>query len=198
MNMLQGLANGLQSSLLGIGAYGILLSFAIIFIESIIPCMPLGLFITGIFYSYGNMYGFLICWIATILGCTVSYYLFNRVLSGFLDKVLLSKLNKRTVDKIDDIKSYIGNLSLSSLTLLVACPFTPAFVVNIAAGLTNVDDKKFILSMIIGKPFMIYFYGMIGTSLVDSFSNPYVFIKIGIMLLIAYGLSKLCDRLVKA
>ena len=198
MNMIQGLGNSLQTALLGAGAYGILLSCALIFVESIIPCMPLGLFITGIFYSYGTLYGFLLCWISTVLGCVTSYYLFNKLLSNFLDKVILKRLSSKTNSKIHDVKSYIGNLSLSSLTLLVACPFTPAFVVNIAAGLTNVDSKKFILSMIIGKPFMIYFYGMIGTSLVDSFNNPYVFIKIGAMLLVAYLLSKVCDRLVKA
>lgn len=198
MNMIQGIGNSIQTSLLGIGAYGILLSFAIIFVESIVPCMPLALFITGIFYSYGNLYGFLICWSATVLGCLTSYYLFNKVLSNFLDKFLIKRLSKKTNDKINTVKSYISDLSLSSLTLLVACPFTPAFIVNIAAGLTNVDAKKYTLAMIIGKPFMIYFYGAIGSSLIDSFNNPYVLFKIGIMLLVAYGISKICDRLVKA
>ena len=61
MEALQGIGNSVQGILLGIGALGILLSVGVIFIESIIPCMPLGVFITGVFYSYGTLNGLLLC-----------------------------------------------------------------------------------------------------------------------------------------
>ena len=74
MELLQSLGNSLQTMLLSIGALGVALSCGMIFIQSIIPCMPLGVFITGIFYSYGNSVGLLMCWISTCLGCITSYY----------------------------------------------------------------------------------------------------------------------------
>ena len=198
MEALQGIGNSVQGILLGIGALGILLSFGVIFIESIIPCMPLGVFITGIFYSYGTLNGLLLCWIATTLGCITSYHLFNKYIRNFFETKIINKLSQKTQDKIYNIMSYINNLSLSSLTLLIACPFTPAFVLNIAAGLADVDKNKFYMATIIGKPFMIYFFGALGTSLLESINNPYILIKVFIMLSIAYVLSKICDRLVKA
>jgi uncharacterized membrane protein YdjX (TVP38/TMEM64 family) len=198
MTKIQIIGNAIQSSLLGIGAYGIVLSFAVIFFDSIIPCAPLGLFVSTIFYSYGSLYGFLICWSATVFGCITSYHLFNKILRDKFEKKIVNKLRKKTRNKINDIISYIDNLSLSSLIILMACPFTPAFVVNIAAGLANVDKNKFYYATIIGKPFMIYFYGTIGTSLGDMINNPYVIVKLAILLLVAYGLGKICDRIVKA
>ena len=198
MELLQSLGNSLQTMLLSIGALGVALSCGMIFIQSIIPCMPLGVFITGIFYSYGNSVGLLMCWISTCLGCITSYYWCNRYLRSFIETRFIKKLRKKTQNKIYSVISYIDNLSISSLTLLIACPFTPAFVINIAAGLAGIDKKKFYTALFIGKPFMIYFYGNIGTSLIESMNNPYTVLKVCIMLLAAYGFSKLCDRLVKA
>ena len=198
MELLQNLSNVMQDFLLNQGILGILISCAVIFVESIIPCMPLGVFITGIFYSYGTEYGLIICWLSTILGCMVSYNLCNKYIREFIENKFIKKLGKKSQKKIDHVINYIDNLSLSSLTLLVACPFTPAFVLNIAAGLANVDKKKYLISLVVGKPFMIYFFGTIGTSLLESFNNPYIIIKVIIMLFIAYVLSKVCDYIVKS
>ena len=88
----------------------------------------------------------------------------------------------------------IDKLSLEQLTILIAIPFTPAFMVNIAAGLSNMNTKKYLISIIIGKIFLVYFWGFIGTSLIESISNPKVLIEIGIMMLVAFILSKIVNK----
>ena len=197
MGALQNISSIIQVFLLNNGILGILLSSLVIFVESIAPCMPLGVFCTSIFYSYGNTYGLLICWISTVLGCIASYKLCNKYIRGFIENKLIAKLGYKNQERIEYIISYINRLSLSGLTLIIACPFTPAFVFNIAAGLANVDKRKLYPALIIGKPFMIYFFGTIGVSLLESFNNPFILLRVGVMLMIAYALSKICDYIIK-
>ena len=89
----------------------------------------------------------------------------------------------------------IKNMSLASLTVLMAIPFTPAFIVNIAAGLANVGKKKFYIALLIGKAFMVYFWGYIGTSLIESVTNPITLLKVAIITLIAFIVAKISNRL---
>lgn len=87
-----------------------------------------------------------------------------------------------------------NKLKLEQLTLLIAIPFTPAFMVNIAAGLSNMDAKKYLISIIIGKIFLVYFWGFIGTGLIESIQNPKILIKIAIYLVISFVISKIINR----
>ena len=59
---------------------------------------------------------------------------------------------------------------------------------------SNMDTKKYLISIIIGKIFLVYFWGFIGTSLIESISNPKILIEIGIMMLIAFILSKIVNK----
>ena len=72
-------------------------------------------------------------------------------------------------------------------------PFTPAFMVNIAAGLVKMDFKKYLIGLIIGKISLVYFWGFIGTSFVDSFKNPIILIKIVILLILSYVVTVLVN-----
>ena len=51
--------------------------------------------------------------------------------------------------------------------------------------------KKFIVALLIGKIGLVYFWGYIGTSLVESLKNPIILVKIVIILLVTYIISKL-------
>ena len=49
----------------------------IIILESIIPILPLALFIAVNTVVFGNLIGFIISWISTIIGCSISFFLFS-------------------------------------------------------------------------------------------------------------------------
>ena len=118
------------------GIWGVFFACGLIFVESIIPILPLVAFITVNFIVLGNLVGFLISWIFTCLGCIMSYYIFKM---GFGNK-----FENLTSDKvlINKYKNLFKNISTGKLLLIIAMPFTPAFVVNIVAGLTKMDFKK--------------------------------------------------------
>ena len=59
------------------------------------------------------------------------------------------------------------------------------------------DKKKFIISILIGKIFMVYFWGFIGVSLIESLKNPLIIIKVVILLIFAYILSIIAKKILK-
>ena len=52
-----------------------------------------------------------------------------------------------------------------------------------------------LLSIIVGKIFMVYFWGFIGLTFVECLSNPYALIKLSILLLLAYILSIITKKI---
>lgn len=173
-----------------IGVFAPILACLLIIIESIVPILPLALFITINFYYMGSIVGFLVSWSLTCVGCYISYKLCRKKLKTHFDNMLDKKEHK----KLHKLMRRIDKLSLEQLTILIAIPFTPAFMINIAAGLSNMDSKKYIISIIIGKISLVFFWGFIGTSLIESVSNPKILIEIGIMLVIAFIISKIVNK----
>ena len=180
----------LTNFLLSIGIWGYVLSCFLILIESIVPALPLSVFITLLFYKFGPLIGFIISYIFTILGCIMSYKIFNSKLRYKFDNFI----NKKDLKKLNKLKSRIKKIKFNNLCLIIAIPFTPAFLVNIAAGLVNMNFKKYLYSLMIGKIFLIIFWGFIGTSLINSFKNPINLVYIIFMLIICFIISKLVSK----
>lgn len=174
-----------------LGVYGPLLGCVFIILESIIPPLPLFVFITLNFVAYGKLVGFIISWICTCIGCLLSYFLVKK----FLRNWVLKKI--KNVDLLTKWMSYIENLSLSKVTVILAIPFTPAFMVNIAAGICNMDFKKFSIAILISKIFLVYFWGVVGTGLLESLHNPRSIITVILMMVVAYLVSLIIKKVFK-
>lgn len=96
--------------------------------------------------------------------------------------------------KIDKAIVTFRNISLPNLVVIITLPFTPAFLVNILAGLTSMDKKKFIAAILIGKIFMVIFWGYVGKSLIESMTDIKTIIIILSMVLLAYIISKIVSK----
>ena len=110
----------------------------------------------------------------------MSFFLFRKGVQGWFTH--LTKDRKR----LNNLMIKFNNISVTELAIIIAIPFTPAFLVNIAAGLSDMSKKKFIISLLIGKIGLVYFWGYIGTSIVESFKNPIILVKIFVILLVTY------------
>ena len=171
-----------------IGQFGVFSGFLLVFLESMIPILPLSVFVAINIFTYGTLVGFFVSYIGSVCGC-ICAYLLCRKFNDFFEKKY--KGNK----KVKKLKKKIRDLSLPVLVILSAIPFTPAFAINIAAGLTSYDFKKFLIAVIIGKIPMIYFWAFIGASLKESLTDPVILIKIAVMLIITYLVSKVINKL---
>lgn len=170
------------------GSLGMMLDCLLIVSESIIPALPLGLFITVLCVNYGYAIGFLISWIFTIIGCMISYYLFQTIFKGIVDRKL------RKYEFANKLLTMIDKMTFSNLVLLISLPITPAFLVNIVAGVSNIKVNKFLPALMIGKISLVAFWGYVGTSLIEGLKNPKILIKVGIIIIIMFIISKIINK----
>ncbi len=188
MEFVTNLDNLINEFLLNIGIYGPILGCFCILIESILPILPLFVFITINFLVFGSIVGFIISWIFTVLGCLMSFFLFRKIIKNWFDN--------KTKDKkqLNKVMHTINKVKLEQLTAIIAVPFTPAFLVNIAAGLSKMSFKKFFIALCIGKIFLVLFWGFVGTSLLQSLTHPIALLKVVILVLLAFIVSKIINK----
>lgn len=157
--------------------------FAIV-LESIIPALPLALFIAINIIAFGNFWGFIISWLSTVVGCTLSFFI-CRKFRGFVEKKFKNQeKGLNFINRIDEIK-------FSNLMLIIAMPFTPAFSINIAAGLSKMKYKKYLLALLISKTFIIYFWGYIGSTFLQNITDVDMLIQLGVIVAILFLISKM-------
>lgn len=151
----------------------------VVILESILPFLPLAVFIAINVIAFGPLLGFIISYIGTIIGCTISFYIVR-----YLQKYNKSKKVQLLINKFE-------SLSFSSLVIITALPFTPAFSINIAAGLSKIKYRKFLFILLISKLSTIYFWGFIGTTLLESITDITIIIRVLVILLVSFILSKI-------
>ena len=164
---------------------GVFIGMLTIILESIIPILPLAVFIAINMLVFGNITGFIISWISTIVGCLIAFIICRKGLSD----IFYSKIKRD--GRIGQLMVKISNTKFTNLVIVTALPFTPAFAVNIASGLSTISYKKFLVAIMIAKLSIVYFWGFIGATFIESITNINILIELGIILLISYIISKI-------
>ena len=190
MNIFKIIDNFIIDFLGKVGMFAPIFASILIVLESVFPIMPLAVFITINFYYFGAILGFLLSWILTCLGCYISFLFFRkRAKSKFENKFMKNKQGK-----IYKLMGIINNISFEKFVLIIALPFTPAFIINIVAGLSSMEKKKFISAILVGKIFMVFFWGFVGTTLLESLQNPIKLLIVLGMLLVAFIVGKFINK----
>ena len=132
MTFLEQLTNYVITLIESLGIFGPILSCLIIVIESMIPILPLCVFISLNFIAFGNVLGLFISYGCTVVGCVISFTLCRYCFRGFFERRF------RKNEKVNKLMIHMDNIKLRNLVLLHAIPFTPAFAINIAGGLSQI------------------------------------------------------------
>ena len=171
-----------------LGIFGPLLSCLIIILESMVPIVPLCVFISFNFIVFGSIFGLFVSFICTAVGCVLSFWLCRSALRSFFEK----KFRKN--QKVNKLMTYMDNVKFKNLVLLTAIPFTPAFAINIAAGLSKIEFKKYFYTILVGKFFMVAFWGFVGTTLIESLKNPIKLLYTALLVAAAYFVSMFVSK----
>lgn len=171
--------------------FGPLGGLLLIIINSIYPiAVPLGVYMAFNVSAFGLLFGIIISYVGTIIGCIISFILFKK-----FDTRFFKKFNER--EKVKKIKGKMNNITIPSLATITAMPFFPAYLINIAAGLSRVDNKKFIVGICIGKIPLVLFWCLIGKSFMDSVTDYKTLIILVLMLVLTYVISKVLTKVFK-
>ena len=181
----------IDNIILWLQQYGLLSGMFIIVLESMIPILPLGLFVAFNFGAFGVVVGFIVSYVATVLGCLIAYFLSDKLFGVYVKK------QSAEHRKIEKIVNKFKKIKFANLVLLIALPFSPAFLINISAGVVKMNVKKFFSALLIGKISIIYFWGLVGKSFIDSVGDYKTILIIILSLGFSYLLSKLVSKKMK-
>ena len=68
------------------GSLGFISGFLLIIFESMIPVLPLAVFIALNIMTFGSLFGFILSWVATVTGCMISFFLCRKLRNKFEKK----------------------------------------------------------------------------------------------------------------
>lgn len=186
----------LEEFLMNAGLWAPIFSCLLIFLEGILAFLPLFVFVTVNILSlttligsfFGSVIGIILAWIFSTLGSYTTFW--------FVRKVLNKPFRKRIVKrkKISKFMNIIDNLKYSHLVLITSIPFSPSFFINLGAGLSKVNSKKYLCALIVGKFVEMIFLGYVGVSLVECLTNPVALIKVAIIVIIGYLISLIVNK----
>ncbi len=188
MEFLNDINNWLNEFLINAGILAPIFCCILIFLEGTLAFLPLFLFITINILTMGPIFGCLISWICTVLGSFTMFSLSRKILNKFIEK---QSKKRKFVKKI---VTSINKLSFSQLALIIAIPFAPSFFINLGAGISKIPKIKYLYSLLVGKIFIVIFWGYVGSNIVECLKNPILIIKVIIMLLVAYVISKFINK----
>ena len=169
---------------------GLLFGFLMVFLEALIPMLPLGVFVALNTNAFGFFIGISLSYIATITGSFFVYLIFYLL----EEKIVYKFLNKKRLSKLRRGLYRFRHITLPQLVLITTLPFIPSFLINILGGLAKISKEKFLVALIIGKIFVVIFWGYIGSSLITGYDDINTIIYIVIALLIAYVISKIVSK----
>lgn len=153
-------------------------------VESLIPVLPLVAIVTLNVGAHGAVLGFLYSWVGTCIGCTIVFCFFRKVVRG-----AFSRLAERSA-RVRKAREWVNRVNTVALFFIAIMPFTPSAFLNFAFGVSEFDEKRYVVTIIGAKFVMIALLAIFGQSVVESMENPlFIILAVGLILLL-YFISK--------
>ena len=176
----------LNDFLLSLGVLAPIISSILIILEGTLAFLPLFVFITINILTLGSALGVFSSWILTTLGSLICFLLFR--------KSIVKWFHKRTRKKGKSFSKAMSKMNFTKIVLIIAIPFVPSFFVNMGAAFSKISVKKYLYALIIGKLFVVLFWGYVGKNLIECFTNPIALVKIIVLVLLAYIIATIVNK----
>ena len=150
----------------GFGDLGPLAPITLAMVESFFPPLPLIAIVALNVAAHGGFLGFAYSWIGVLLGGTLMFLLWRRVVKRFFWKVASRS------EKLEKAQRWVSRLDVASLFMLSVLPFTPTSFMHFAFGISDFDEKRYLITMLLGKGIMVAMMALFGQSLVSALKNP--------------------------
>ena len=148
------------------GDLGPLAPITLALVESFFPPLPLVAIVALNVAAHGGLLGFLYSWIGVALGGSIMFLLWRRVVKRYFWKIASRS------PKLERAQQWVNRFDTSSLFMLTLLPFTPSSFMHLAFGISDFDEKRYLITMLLGKGVMMAMMAIFGQSLVSSMRNP--------------------------
>ena len=173
----------------GFGDLGPLAPIALAMVESFFPPLPLIAIVALNVAAHGGLFGFVYSWVGVMLGGTLMFLFWRRVLKQFFWKFASRS------QKLEKAEQWVSRFDVSSLFMLSVLPFTPSSFMHFAFGISDFDEKRYLITMLLGKGVMVAMMALFGQSLVSSMKNPvYLVLAVVIWGAMYWGSKRFCKK----
>lgn len=178
-----------QNLLEGFGNLGPIAPIFLAMVESFFPPLPLIAIVALNVAAHGGFFGFAYSWIGVMLGGTIMFLLWRRVAKRFFWKIASRS------QKLEKAEHWVSRFDTASLFMLSVLPFTPSSFMHFAFGISDFDEKRYLITMLMGKGVMVAMMALFGQSLVSSMKNPvYLILAIVIWAGMYWASKQFCKR----
>lgn len=178
-----------QTLLDSFGDLGPLAPIFLAMVESFFPPLPLIAIVALNVAAHGGLFGFVYSWVGVMLGGTLMFLFWRRVLKQFFWKFASRS------QKLEKAEQWVSRFDVSSLFMLSVLPFTPSSFMHFAFGISDFDEKRYLITMLLGKGVMVAMMALFGQSLVSSMKNPvYLVLAIVIWGAMYWGSKRFCKK----
>ena len=157
------------------GGLGPIAPIVLAMVESFFPPLPLIAIVALNVAAHGGLLGFLYSWTGVALGGSIMFLFWRRVVKRFFWKFASRS------PKLEKAQQWVNRFDTSSLFMLTLLPFTPSSFMHLAFGISDFDEKRYLITMLLGKGVMVALIALFGQSLVSSMKNP-VYLVLAILL----------------
>ena len=178
-----------EALLEGFEGLGPLVPILLAMLESIFPPLPLIAIVALNVAAHGGLFGFVYSWVGVMLGGTLMFLFWRRVLKQFFWKFASRS------QKLEKAEQWVSRFDVSSLFMLSVLPFTPSSFMHFAFGISDFDEKRYLITMLLGKGVMVAMMALFGQSLVRSMKNPvYLVLAVVIWGAMYWGSKRFCKK----
>ena len=178
-----------QTLLDSFGDLGPLAPIFLAMVESFFPPLPLIAIVALNVAAHGVLFGFVYSWVGVMLGGTLMFLFWRRVLKQFFWKFASRS------QKLEKAEQWVSRFDVSSLFMLSVLPFTPSSFMHFAFGISDFDEKRYLITMLLGKGVMVAMMALFGQSLVSSMKNPvYLILAVVIWGAMYWGSKRFCKK----
>ena len=178
-----------QTLLDSFGDLGPLAPIFLAMVESFFPPLPLIAIVALNVAAHGGLFGFVYSWVGVMLGGTLMFLFWRRVLKQFFWKFASRS------QKLEQAEQWVSRFDVSSLFMLSVLPFTPSSFMHFAFGISDFDEKRYLITMLLGKGVMVAMMALFGQSLVSSMKNPvYLVLAVVIWGAMYWGSKRFCKK----
>lgn len=150
----------------GFGDLGPIAPIFLAAVESFFPPLPLIAIVALNVAAHGGFLGFVYSWIGVALGGTLMFLFWRRIVRRFFWKVA------SRWPRLQKAERWVSRFDTASLFMLSVLPFTPSSFMHLAFGISDFDERRYLVTMLLGKGVMVAMMALFGQSLVSSMKNP--------------------------
>lgn len=163
---------------------GPLISILIPFLKSFIPPMPT-IVVLGVNAAvYGLWLGFLYSYIGIITGSLVAFLIIRKLSEHHLLQRIVNK------PRIERTRNWIKEHGFTYVFLLSLFPVGPFTMLNIAAGLSGIRFRSFLIAILFGRGLMVFAVSFIGADLALYWEKPWYIALVVLFIVVCLIISR--------